>query len=364
MIAMTLCALCLLGGAWAVQRRSAALLAAACAAGVAAVLTHTLSGLAVLGLLAAGSVAAAIAGRTPLSRGTVLTFAATGLVLAGIAVYLVPLMHGWNAGQAWGYSPAHSAMAAAVSLGWPVAVLAAVGAVLFLAERNAQNWYWLTAALGWGVFTVSAPLVVTYHPAYAFPIALGALVLAGTAVGRVYELLAARNGTVAVAWLLFACLLNLPSVVSHYADGSRPDYRTAARFVADRIEPGDRITARSASLFTHYAPACTAEPLGVATIDSLRKQTARPGRLWIVIQSARGGLPDDVRAWLGKYCSHEMQVCRNRFDYPENRVDVFLWPGAGVAECPVAGEQRVAARGDDVRRAEDALIYSHEPATT
>jgi Dolichyl-phosphate-mannose-protein mannosyltransferase len=326
--AMLLCSLSLLGGAWAVQRRSTWALALACLAGVVAVLAHTLSGLSALVLLGAGVGVAAFADRASLPRYAFVVAGITLLALLGEAIYLFPLLHGWNAGHSWGYSPAHGVMSGVIQLGWPVAVLAAVGVGLLAMERAAQNWYWVALTVGWTAFLAVAPLAVTYHPSYSFPIALGVLVSAGVAVGRVYELLReARGRTAAVLWLALACLMNLPSIVSHYVDGSRPDYRTAARFVADHAKSGDRVTARSAALFTHYAPEHAAQPLGSSTVASLQKQTLAGGRLWIVVQNWRGGLPEEERAWLDRHCTHELRVRRTRFDYPENSVDVYLWQG-------------------------------------
>ena len=77
------------------------------------------------------------------------------------------------------------------------------------------------------------PFVVVYHPNYVFPLALAVLVLAGWAVAGVAERLRPAGAVVVVAWVSVALALQLPSVVSHYLDGSRPDYRTAARYVAD-----------------------------------------------------------------------------------------------------------------------------------
>jgi hypothetical protein len=47
-------------------------------------------------------------------------------------------------------------------------------------------------------------------------------------------------------------------------------------------------------------------------------------RTWILLQSWREGLPDDVRRWLGRNTSHESTVRRKRYDYAEYCVDVFL----------------------------------------
>ena len=119
--------------------------------------------------------------------------------------------------------------------------------------------------------------------------------------------------------------MNLPSLASHYVDGSRPDMRTAARYVEKNWQPGDRVAGFSMGLFGHYVPHCDPRiPLPADARETLESLAAGKGRLWIVLQSARGGLSEDLRRWLGTRCSHELTVQRKRFDFPEYTVDVFL----------------------------------------
>ena len=68
--------------------------------------------------------------------------------MAFAGLYLWPLMNHWNQGELWGYSTTRSLMASVNMIGWPVALLALLGMLLSLQERTAQNWYWMTCALG------------------------------------------------------------------------------------------------------------------------------------------------------------------------------------------------------------------------
>ena len=144
-------------------------------------------------------------------------------------------------------------MAAVSQLGWPVALLAVLGLVGIWKSGGDQGHYWAVWALAWAAGSVILPQLVSYHPGYVFPLSLGALVLAGRAVAEIYEGLSRQNTLAGPAWLGLACLLSLPSLVSHYADGSRYDFRTAAQYVGRHWEAGDRVAAFSAILPKHYS---------------------------------------------------------------------------------------------------------------
>ncbi|MDA1180723.1 MAG: hypothetical protein O2931_18250, partial [Planctomycetota bacterium] len=53
-------------------------------------------------------------------------------------------------------------------------------------------------------------------------------------------------------------------------------------------------------------------------------------RVWIVVQSSRGGLEEPIRRWLGTHCSHEAKLLRKRYDYAEYAVDVYLYSPAAT----------------------------------
>jgi hypothetical protein len=325
-VAALFASLCLLAGALAAQHRSARYSALACCLALAAMLCHTLL-VGLLGVVLAGVVAAAIAQRQPLPHSVWAVFAGAVLVAAGLLLgYVWPLLRGWNQGETWGYTSAHALLAAVNSLGWPLALLAALGLLHLARERTAQSWYWITCAMAWGGAALVLPRIVTYHPAYIFPLALGPLVLAAAAVALIATRLRPTSPLLAAAWIGVACLFSLPSVVSHFADGSRPDLRTAARYVDAHWQVGDRLTGFSMGTVGHYAPRCrpTIPLWPTSSASQLQTLAAEHGRLWIVVESARSGLPEELRRWLGTHAAAELTVRGKRYDYAENRVDVFL----------------------------------------
>jgi len=345
--------LCVFIGAFAAQRRSTRLSVLLGCSVFAAIVCHTLMGV-LLGIVFAGVVAGAYAERQPLPKNVVVIFLLSVIVVGVFfSVYLRPLVTGWNAGSTWGYGCVHSVLASINMVGWPVALLGALGFLLLLHDRSAQNWYWITCALGFAAATVAFPLLVTYHPGYVFALAISIMVLAGCAIGAVYEGLRSRSVCVAVAWIALACLGNLPSLASHYMDGSRSDMRTAAQYVTENWQAGDRVTGFSMGLFGHYAKGCEpAIPLPpLKAVAKLNELADGKGRVWVLVQSCRAGLSKDIRRWLGVHCSHELKVRRTRFDYADYSMDVFLY------NPPADNAMKTATSAPDTRAIQDEMRW-------
>ncbi len=323
-IAMFFGSACLLLGSLVVERRSFRLAVLTSASGLLAVLSHSLTVAALLLAVGGLGLVAVVRSDRPPTKVMLAYLAGVVAVVAVVLFYVLPLTRGWNAQQR-GYSLAHAVFASVNMLGWPVSVLAGIGVLYMLARRTSQDLYWLTAILGWGGTTLVLPKLLPYHPGYAFPLAFCALISAAVTVGCLYETLVARSRAVAFAALVLCCLLNLPSLASHYVDGSRPDWRAAAQFVRQRWQPGDRVTSFAAGFIGYYAPECTPRiPLSmerpIATLDRL---SSEPTPLWVVADSSRGGLETSLKSWLRKRCVYEREVVGARYDYNENRVDVY-----------------------------------------
>jgi hypothetical protein len=333
-------AACQVAGAWAAHRRSPAFTALAVLAGVAALLAHSLLAVVLAGLGPALALAA-WRGRQPLPWGNL---GLVGLGVLGAAAYLVghvlPLADGWNAAAHWGYGSAHSLAAAVNQLGWPVVALALLGAAWAFRRGGAQGGYWLTWGAVWLGASVTLPLVVTYQPAYTFPLGLAVIVLAGWAVGRIFEALRPFGLGLAAGWLAVACTFTLPGVVSYYQDGSRFDERTAAAFLAGRWRPGDRVASEQPEGLVYYAPQCDAVvPLTPGDpLPDLRHLDPTAARHWIVLCTGRSGHPADLGQWLAEHCTLRCEVRRRRLDYFDYAVEVFelnpLPPGSREAALP------------------------------
>lgn len=317
----------LLFGAHAVKRRSPGWMGLAVGAAFLAILSHAVQGV-VLGTLVAGVLAAAWAERRRPDGGVLAVIG--GAVVVGIlylALYLVPLVKGWNQGSGWGYSTPHAILAAASSVGFPLALMVPVGALVLWSNRTPVGWYWLACAFSWVAVVLLLPNVVVYHPAYAFPLEVTAFVLAGALFGQIYEGLRARNGAaVAAVFIGLVVLVNAPGVVSHLKDGSRYDYRTIARHLTMVARPEDAVAARSPDLLRHYAPGL-AEVKPIYADDeeeALETLVATSTRTWVVVHAGRSGLPGPITRFLGERCVPELDVQEKRYDYYDFRTALYL----------------------------------------
>jgi 4-amino-4-deoxy-L-arabinose transferase-like glycosyltransferase len=325
--------LAMLMGSWAVHRRSLALAVCACLAAFAAILSHTLQGVVLAGLFA-GFLLAAWAGRQPLPLARLSVVIAAG-ALAGcfMLFFLLPRISEWNSGEGWGAGPFHSLLASTYELGWPVALLAGLGAISVVRNRDGQGCYWLAWAGVWTMASVVFPLIVVYHSAYVFPLMLGAIVLAGYAAAQIYGHLRRQSLFLAGAWFAVVAALNFPSLLSHYSDGSRHDYRQAARFIENHWQHGDQVAAVAPGALRRYAEVCQ-DAISLKTWDplpDLKELSLSPRRLWIVIPSDRPGKPEPLRRWLGLNCTQQLEIRPRRFDYRENIVEVYLYSPQAVA---------------------------------
>ena len=326
--------LCMASGALAAQRRSLGWMGIACLSAYLAILFHTTLGLLQVGLVISFTVANVWdhrPGAWYLLGAILLTSLASRFLFTG---YLMPIYRSWNAGSGWGYGPVQAALSSVVQLGLPVTVLAMLGGLFAIHERSAQGCYWIIWAGLWLTVCLFLPRMMVYQPSYAFAFAPPVCVLAGLAVARIYEALRPVSSLAATAWFCLVFLLNAPSVVSHFIDGSRHDFRSAAQYVEAHFRKSARIAATSPALLSYYAPIChDAIPLtSWQPLPDLEAAATLPGRLWIVLGSSRNGKGEPLTHWLAEHAQLQAQYRKTRFDYYEYDVEVYLRPGAGAAK--------------------------------
>jgi hypothetical protein len=317
----------LLLGAIAAVRSAPRWTALTCVGLVLSVLCHSVL-LALYPFLVAGILGTRLAGRHGGVRSALVLLAITGLLLAGFVVFhLLPLVRGWNEGAEWGYSTRHSVLASIHMLGWPVALLAVLGGILLTEGRDPQRFYWLACVSAWAAVSLLLPGMIEYNPRYVFPFALTGVVLAGSAIDVIGDRLRTGMPWAAAGWVIVTLGLGLPSLLSHYVDGSRFDIRAAARYVSEHWEPGDRVVTHSYLTFIHYAPRC--EPAfaipGEANLhEELRRITAAPGRTWFVVTSTGGGPMEPLRGWLLEHAAAREHIEGNRIDDYVNAIDILV----------------------------------------
>ena len=326
--------LCFIWGAYEVKYSRPIFPLLLVASAIAAVFSHTVAG-ATFALAAAGIVAGTFAtrpGAPGVRRSSVLILAAGAAVLAAIIVFhVLPLERGWNQGLETGDSPLGAVMASVSRIGWPVVWLAALGALFAVAEGGAPNWYWLTCAAGsWAVIYLMPLLKFVFIARYALPLSLPMFVLAGIAIAKVFCLLRERSRAAAFAWMAVAPLVGLPSLASHYLDGSRADLQSPIKYVKEHWRSGDRICCPGMGMkiaFDHYAPEYAPKTLLAANpIKTLDEMANSGSRIWIVSGTYWGGRSDgDLDGWLGKRCMHEAHIEKYRYDHYRFCTDVYLF---------------------------------------
>jgi hypothetical protein len=308
-----------------------------CVLALLAVLAHAVL-LALLPLIAVGVLAGYRARGTPVPRSVWLAFAVTAaLLVLFVVLNLWPLLRGWNQGETWGYSPLHAVLASIVSIGWSTALLVVVGAVLMLRDRSGQGWYWLVCLAGWAAVSVAAPLVVIYHPGYAFPYVLAAVVVAAYAIAVIFELLRRQAPLAAYAWGVLSCGANLPALASYYVDAGRNDIRSAALYVRKHWLTGDRVAGYAVGAIGYYDGGCCEPsiplPLGPGAVARLAPLAAASGRTWVVLESKRAGLDPQVQAWLFACAEHRLSLGGRRYDDEEFKEEVYLVRAPLAPQC-------------------------------
>lgn len=335
-VAAFLAYLALATGALAVHRRSAVAVLMSGIAVVASILAHTL----LIGLLAVIGVAMVIGmrvdGRWPTVKMGIAYAIPAFVAVIVVAWYVLPFLRDWNAGEQWGYSIVHSVKASIAMVGWGVILLAAMGAVLMLIHGGGTNWYWLTGAMAWLGASLILPKVLVYAPAYVFPLALPVFVLAGYAVGCVYEWIARESSPILGSAVLAALsLISWPGVLSHYQDGSRWPLRDAARFVAAHWQPGEDVVAYARGTVDYYLSDCCSAtlPLSADALPDLKRIAGGGRPTWLVLRGNRGGLEGGAEQWLYDCAWLRARFSKRRLDEADYTAAVFFIGESVPAKC-------------------------------
>jgi len=200
---------------------------------MAAVLSHNLT-LVVFGLCA---VAGAIAWlmrwiSTPAARRLVIAASLTSVLYL---LYVRPLLGSWISGGTGGTSPVVSFVA---QVGIAPMALAAFGCWHALTNR-AEGWlrWWVLVLVLDAAFIATSPWTLkNWNPRYALFFMPPVWVLAAAGTALIAESLRPQLRAV---WILAVLALLLPKLGSHFIDGSRHDFRSAAEIIARQAPAAD-----------------------------------------------------------------------------------------------------------------------------
>ena len=185
-------------------------------------------------------------------------------VAAAISVALYfflikPLVTGWNSTG----NPTPVLVSFAAHVGVPSLVLAVLGLWLAATRRDGG-----VSMVWWGLVLVGTlcfmPLTsMSWNPRYFLFFMPPVWMLAAYAMERVAQRFEYRSA--AAVWYCCVAALLLPSLVSHYRDGSRHDYRRAAAVLVESARDDQPILSDDAETISYYLPASLRRRLLVRT---------------------------------------------------------------------------------------------------
>jgi 4-amino-4-deoxy-L-arabinose transferase-like glycosyltransferase len=233
----------------------------------------------------------------------------------------------------WGYSSFHSVAGLVLNLGPSVAVLALIG--FFLPWRGDDVMGRLCAVIAAAAVMACAvlPLVHSFRHDYVLPMSLSFFMLASGTATAVYDAVRRHRGrALAVAVTAMLVAMPLPSLASYYQDGDRHDYRAAAQFIKNNAKPADIVASDSPGCLGYYLPTPVETGHRIfsrpdAAMAALDKLAAGGRRVWYVCRYSRESLEPDADRWLWRNAVRMRQIKKQRFDYHENIVDVYLIHG-------------------------------------
>jgi predicted membrane-bound mannosyltransferase len=241
----------------------------------------------------------------------------TGALLTGVRYYTLPGL----------------ALSTVQGLSVPIAGIAGAGLVLMPAARDlptADRWLLLCLTIGSALALGAAYQFMAVGASHVISVLAPAYVAGGWLLGRVFETARWRWPAAALAAAV-VILSPARELGSNLVDGSRPDYRQAARWLRERARAGEPVLAMSHGVFSYYAPGLTVREL-IADPDSLAWIAAsnRSERVWLVVPEHRRGPDVDPETpagrLVGEHCTARQRIMRQRFDYAVNGVLIY--------ECP------------------------------
>lgn len=314
------------------------------ASGLLAILAHPSSGVVVVGCglwLGGHHLREWFRSRSVEGRSGLAAFIGVA-VIGGLTIgIMVPQLLSWREfGEPWG----HSAVPLVLSYGnW-------IGTGVGLFAMSGLVWMWwegrkslaLFMASWWIVPTVIFALlsyIVAVSVSYLFVTAPAVVVLAGSAVARITAAIPKIwPRTIALSAVMGTLILApAPSLVSHYLDGGRADFRAAADLIEGRATDADIILGDRDGALNHYLTSHGASELASSDVQletELVSVGAQGGaNLWLAVHlQMRGGFNErslsGIETWVQDRCILEAMIGRPRVDFKGNFVQVYRCPSS------------------------------------
>jgi len=269
----------------------------------------------VLGFIAACG--AYLVGRAPWSL-VVRTAIAASISVVLYFVLIRPLVTGWNSTG----NPTPVLVSFAAHVGVPSLALAFLG--LWLAATRRESG---VSMVWWGLVLVGTlcfmPVTsMSWNPRYFLFFMPPVWMLAAYAMERVAQRFEYRS--TAAVWYGCVAALLLPSLVSHYRDGSRHDYRRAAAVLVENARDDQPILSDDAETISYYLPANLRRHLLVRT-----KVTTPPASEFFLV--ARSNAWTALPQVPGRQLQLVSEIYARRFDQFSHILRVYRIAAASPA---------------------------------
>jgi hypothetical protein len=270
------------------------------------------------------------------------------IVAAGVAVRFLPLLQGWiydrdrvPRGEFLLHLPGMSGLkeilllsAFVESLTLPLVLIAGLGIYVLWRGRDRSLALLLTCMF---VFPVAFILLLSLRTAistfYLVPAAPIVFIAAGAFLDRLAEL----DWELRPRWLAPATVAAMiiaagaPTLISQYRDGRRYDFRGAAQWLSERLEPGDIVFSDQPQVMTHYLGGREAQRLvpDLPLLTQSVNKVGGGGAVWIVAPyTSRGSHRTNPRiaslkSWIYDNCRLRNAVGIARLDFRVNELQIF-----------------------------------------
>lgn len=251
MLVLTLCAI------WA-PTQSAVLIVVTALMTVLAVLSHNVI-IVVFVLTFLASCPAYWLGKIP-SYVLIRTAVAAAISVALYFLYVRPILSGWNSTG----NPTPVLVSFAAQVGIPTLALASLGGLLALTQSDDERtMIWWTLLFAGSLAFLQVTKSMSWNPRYFLFFMPAMWMLA--AYGTDFVARRLHHGTLRAGWLGVVVLLLAPSLLSHFQDGSRHDYRQAATVLLANAQAGEPILSDDAETISYYLPDAFRQHLLVRT---------------------------------------------------------------------------------------------------
>ncbi len=229
-------------------------------------------------------------------------------------LYLRPLVQGWASTG----NPTPVLISFAAQVGVPALSLALFGACVIIARKRRESIVWWALMFA-GSLCLFQLTTINWNPRYFLFFFPAVWILAAYGMDAIAGSLG--RGVTAAAWYGAVALLLLPSLLSHFQDGTRHDYRRAAQVLQAHALPGQVILSDDAETISYYLPAGLRQRLDVRT----RVRVLPESEFFLVTRS---------NAWMplpriaGRQLELLEEIYKRRFDEFSHILRVYRVPPA------------------------------------